>query len=376
MKCPKCGFEQPDSGHECIKCGLVFKKFEAIQKKKEQLNSRYSPQSAEETEEGPAPPDGPEVVEPPPVQAEADGQATAMRELLQQVSTHFDRIQLGLQAALQSQESLAGELRNQRALTGQLFTLFGDVREAVDQKVLLVQGQLQQLRERQDSLAEEVLHSEHFTGVRDDLAQLQGRLEEFGLHQKEFYAQLDLKRRLEGLESLQSEVRAVLSGAAAPDAGTWANQETLLVKTELQALRAEVRTLMEQSPSPAGERLAILGAEAEKVQSLQVRLNQIQQELEEKTTLLRKELEPLGSRIQRLDEERAALAGQLAEIPALRALGGQLEQAYQALGTCWRAETDTQMEQLAACARRLDEQQQALADQGAFIRRLKDAVGS
>ncbi len=33
MRCPKCGFEQPDSGNECIKCGIIFSKYLTKQKK-------------------------------------------------------------------------------------------------------------------------------------------------------------------------------------------------------------------------------------------------------------------------------------------------------------------------------------------------------
>ncbi len=32
MRCPKCGFEQPDGGSECIKCGIVFSKYLTKQK--------------------------------------------------------------------------------------------------------------------------------------------------------------------------------------------------------------------------------------------------------------------------------------------------------------------------------------------------------
>gem|GEM_PF-5416959 len=310
-----------------------------------------------------------------PLPDEAIEKAAAARDLLLQVSTHFDRIQLGVQAALQFQESLAGELRNQKGAIGQLFTLFGDVRDAVDQKVLLVQGQLQQLREKQDTLAEEITHAESFSRLREDLAQLRQHLDEFGLHQKELYTQMDLQRRLEGLEALQAEVRAVLSGASAADTGAWAHQETLLVKTELQALRAEVRALLDQSPPAPGHRPAVLETGDERVQQLQDRLNQLQRELDERTARIRQELEPLDLRLRQLDEASTAVSGQLAELPALRNLGSQLEQAYQTLGDCWRSETDAQAEQLAACARRLEQQQQILTEQGEFIRRLKGALG-
>lgn len=32
MRCPKCNFDQPDSGIECLKCGIVFAKYLSIQK--------------------------------------------------------------------------------------------------------------------------------------------------------------------------------------------------------------------------------------------------------------------------------------------------------------------------------------------------------
>jgi len=31
MKCPKCGFDQPDDHPECVKCGIVFEKFRQLQ---------------------------------------------------------------------------------------------------------------------------------------------------------------------------------------------------------------------------------------------------------------------------------------------------------------------------------------------------------
>ncbi len=33
MRCPKCNFDQPDSGIECLKCGIVFAKYVSIQDK-------------------------------------------------------------------------------------------------------------------------------------------------------------------------------------------------------------------------------------------------------------------------------------------------------------------------------------------------------
>jgi hypothetical protein len=32
MRCPKCNFDQPDNGTECLKCGIVFAKYLSIQK--------------------------------------------------------------------------------------------------------------------------------------------------------------------------------------------------------------------------------------------------------------------------------------------------------------------------------------------------------
>lgn len=43
MKCPKCSFEQDGNTPECVRCGVVFTKYEAQMRKKEQVNSRYSP---------------------------------------------------------------------------------------------------------------------------------------------------------------------------------------------------------------------------------------------------------------------------------------------------------------------------------------------
>lgn len=34
MNCPKCGYAQPDGGMECQKCGIIFAKFERMQKRR------------------------------------------------------------------------------------------------------------------------------------------------------------------------------------------------------------------------------------------------------------------------------------------------------------------------------------------------------
>ncbi len=44
MKCPKCGFEQEDGLEECMRCGIVFRKYEEVMRKRQQyLSSTYSP---------------------------------------------------------------------------------------------------------------------------------------------------------------------------------------------------------------------------------------------------------------------------------------------------------------------------------------------
>ncbi len=44
MKCPKCGFEQEDGLEECMRCGIVFRKYEEVMRKRQQyLTSTYSP---------------------------------------------------------------------------------------------------------------------------------------------------------------------------------------------------------------------------------------------------------------------------------------------------------------------------------------------
>lgn len=40
MKCPKCGFENPDESNACLKCGIIFKKIKAAPP----LDKKKSPQ--------------------------------------------------------------------------------------------------------------------------------------------------------------------------------------------------------------------------------------------------------------------------------------------------------------------------------------------
>src|SRR5512135_1050507 len=152
MKCPKCEFDQPDGSLECHRCGLVFSKFEAIQKKKEQVNARYSPlgrpEAAEEDLEEVPPQEAPAPPEP-----KAD-EASAL--LLQDVKLQLQQLQLGVHSTMKFQEALSEELQSQKGMVRQLFTLFSDLQGQIDQKVLALQGQLQSLAENQEGIRQKI----------------------------------------------------------------------------------------------------------------------------------------------------------------------------------------------------------------------------
>lgn len=247
MKCPKCGFEQTDNANECVRCGLVFHKFEALQRKKEQLQARYSPQSGNgETA----------VADPPAAEAAAPEAPSLTLEQTRELKRQFEKLFAGVQGVLKFHTALGDELTGHRAAFRELATQFGNLQGTVEQQVLQLGTRMEELDARVASLREEVQLCRPAADVGESLQAIGKGLDELLRLNADTHGAADLKKRLDRLETLQGQIRGAIEGAPARADGDWAAQETLLIKSELQALRAEVRTLMDQ-PAPAAAAAAV-----------------------------------------------------------------------------------------------------------------------
>jgi len=135
MNCPKCGFKQDDSNQECLRCGLVFSKYEALQKRKEQTNAQYSPGK------------DPEEKGPPTIAADEEetiiSAPPSSLQVKEDIIEKIEKLQVGIHSTLTFQEGLARKLERQQSMTQELFNQFNTFKENVDQQVLTLQSQIQ-----------------------------------------------------------------------------------------------------------------------------------------------------------------------------------------------------------------------------------------
>jgi chromosome segregation ATPase len=380
MKCPKCDFDQPDGNVECQRCGLVFSKFEAIQKKKEQVNARYSPQarSTDDDEDVPeSDEDGasPAAAEPA---AEAPGalQAQEVKQLLQ-------KLQLGVHSTLKFQESLADELQSQQGMIRQLFTQFSDLQAQLDQKVLAIQGQMQMVTRSQDELRQNLAHAGQFQELEEGLAGLEGKVDKLIASHKEPRWVREMKPRLEKLESTQTQLRKSTSkNAPERSADALAGQESMLLKSEVQALRSEVRNLLEQSITPPQSATTALPETAEDtLQELEKRLQQVLasisdqkdtfQKEQEKT---RQELDSLQSRLQESESRLSSFSAQKEFWMGLTEEISHLQQSFQTFHDAIRSELAQQYQILQQSNQDLSDQQAAVAEIHLILQKIRQAL--
>lgn len=381
MKCPKCDFDQPDGNIECQRCGLVFSKFEAIQKKKEQVNARYSPQGkpldADEEDLGQ---DDAELaaVEEPAGEAAGALQAMEVRQLLQ-------KIQLGIHGTRNFQESLVDEMRAQQGLIRQLFAQFSELQAAMDQKVLALQGQLQIVTQSQEELRQNLSQSNQFQELEEGLAVLEEKVEKLLTGHKEPRWVREMKPRLEKLESLQTQLRKSSSKHGPAASAEAANgHETMLLKSEVQALRSEVRNLLEQSitppqanstppPASAGENLQELENRMETIQASIVDRNNESQKEQDKT---RKEFDTLQARLQEMESRISSFAAQKEFWMGLTDEISHLQKSFQTFHDAIRSELAQQYQLIQQGSQDLSDHQAAVAEIHLILQKIRQALHS
>ena len=287
MKCPKCGFEQTDNANECVRCGLVFHKFEALQRKKEQLQARFSPQSGA----------GEAVGDPPTAEAAAPEAPSLTLEQTRELKRQFEKLYAGVQGVLKFHTALSDELTGHRAAFRELATQFGNLQGTVEQQVLQLGTRMEELDARVASLREEVQLCRPAADVGESLQAIGRGLDELLRLNADTHGAADLKKRLDRLETLQGQIRGAIEGASVRADGDWAAQETLLIKSELQALRAEVRTLMDQ-PAPAAAAAEAPAVDLEALnRDLDLRVKEAEQRLAAGGAAVATRLQELEARI-------------------------------------------------------------------------------
>jgi chromosome segregation ATPase len=376
MKCPKCDFDQPDGNIECHRCGLVFSKFEAIQKKKEQVNARYSPMGRtdadeEDLEETPLP----EAPAPPEPKADP---ASAL--LLQEVKHQLQQLQLGVHSTMKFQEALSEELQSQKGMVRQLFTLLSDLQGQVDQKVLALQGHLQSLTENQEGIRQKLDKSdllEEFETVLDGLVT---KVDKIVAGHKEPRWVREMKPRLEKLESLHEQVRTALQQgpAGVPPEGLAAH-ETLLLKSEVQALRSEVRNLLEQTVAPAAAPAPSVSEET--LGQLEKRLQQSQQAIALQLESARaaqksagKDMESVQARLQEYESKISSMLAQKEFWMGLTEEISHLQQSFQTFHDAIRSELAQQYQLIQQSSQDLSDQQAAVSEIHLTLQRIRQAL--
>jgi chromosome segregation ATPase len=380
MKCPKCDFDQPDGNIECHRCGLVFSKFEAIQKKKDQVNARYSPGGRTES--------GEEILEestPPEASAPAEPKTEQISALqLQDVKQQLQKLQLGVHGAMKFQEAMAEELQSQKGMVRQLFTLFSDLQGQLDQKVLALQGQLQALAENQQGIRQKLDRSDLLEEFQTVLDGLVTKVDKIVAGHREPRWVREMKPRLEKLESLHEQVRSALQQTPAGTSPEGlAAHETLLLKSEVQALRSEVRNLLEQTITPTAPAPLAPSLSKEALDQLEQRLQKSQRAIVQQLETARaaqndagKEREAIQTRVHEYESKISSMLAQKEFWMGLTEEISHLQQSFQTFHDAIRSELAQQYQLIQQGAQDLSDHQAAVSEIHVVLQRIRQALHS
>ncbi|MBN2432404.1 MAG: hypothetical protein JXQ27_13090 [Acidobacteria bacterium] len=290
MKCPKCGFSQDDTFEECLRCGLVFSKYEALQKKMEINQSRYSPGADSDA----AAADTETAAEDETITAsEPPDEAPVMhRKMLETI----EKIQIGMHSAMTFQEALAEDLTRQRETTQKLFEVIQQFRDETDQRILALQAEVHPLTTATLTLREKMEKQPHFQQMQEEFGALRNQIQEFYADDGAVAA---MEKRLTKIENVQREIRSSLTKPAT-EGNNSSPQEIVLIKTEVQALRSEVRSLMDQTIGSAEASSPSASSDGQ-IEATQTRIEEAIRKLEKDMAAAADSASPLISEIQALD---------------------------------------------------------------------------
>ena len=358
MECPKCGFDQPDGQTECIRCGLVFRKFEALQRRKDQINQQYSPVAA--TTPSPDPP-------PPPVEPSA-AEATDENPPAPPLLDLADRLQLGIHSVLQYQESLFLDLTRQQELLAELRTDLTGLGNRLDTQLLELRGRLEPTAHLAERLAATLAQPDPLGELRQDIDRLTHQLRATAGNQT---ALTRLEARLNELEAARRH-----PPEPAPEAVT--SPDLLLMHSEIQALRSEVRHLLE-APAPIAAPAAT--TEHPGWAALEARVDETLRQIDGQIREAAEFRSAQGTRLQRLENRLAeldALAGAVNEVSAT-VESARLEQAAFAsslasLRNEWRESHQAEVDRLDTRVAGLEAQRAAVERLQGVMDRLRAAL--
>ncbi len=242
MICPKCGFEQEDGRDECTKCMVVFSKFEALQKRREQSNVRYSPQA----EGGDGERETLAVDATDSLDAFAEAVSSVSPGVLSDLQQRIRKVQEGMDALAKAQESQAAEAGRQKSRLRDLFSLFTVLRDTVDQQVLQIQGAIQPMAEALRGCQASMTENADFRMLREQVRALSEGMDALLPIRKVAGTVERLAPKLEHLEAVHRELKDLLKRGGGPVNEASAS-DLVFIRMELHALRSEVRNLMDQS---------------------------------------------------------------------------------------------------------------------------------
>lgn len=339
MRCPKCDFDQDESAVECFKCGLVFSKYEALLKKKDQQNSRYSPQAGGEAAAAGLLPSPGLPVKPPAMEESSLAEAASREEILADeaawrlgLAEKIERLHLTVQAASKFQEGLSRRIEAQQNAFGTLFEQFNSFRDGMDQQTLLLQTHLRMFSDQFQHLASGLTEEAPWASAQRDLAAVREQLSHLADESAETHPFHRLVSRLGLLENTQEQIRQLLSGPAHPVPSGGTDAEMPLLKSEVQALRAEVRGLL-APPAPSDRPQSAASIPETRLKQLDDRLQEMTQMFSGRLDAVQREKESQQGRLPKIEEAIRLLEDQLTGLaslaPGVDALSAELASLQQ-----------------------------------------------